>query len=242
MQPSTIDRRSSIIPMASKIIKQGVSGNLEIRQFLFADNPKAPQRTPEQVQWPELAPAPALQQKGPPPAEAPAPEADLALLEKNAFENGFRQGEKAGMAIAERQVESIMKRHAETVLEIAGLKSSLYSQVEREAVRLAIEVAKKIVHREVQVDRDIIQTLVRVALAHVAEKAPATVHVNPVDHKYISEKQAELSQAEGRILTLVPDKSIERGGCLVETDCGDIDARLEEKFREVERAFFEGIS
>jgi flagellar biosynthesis/type III secretory pathway protein FliH len=38
----------------------------------------------------------------------------------------------------------------------------------------------------------------------------------------------------------VADKSVERGGCLVQTECGDVDARIEEQFREVERAFFEG--
>jgi flagellar biosynthesis/type III secretory pathway protein FliH len=38
---------------------------------------------------------------------------------------------------------------------------------------------------------------------------------------------------------LLADKGIERGGCLVETECGEIDARIEQRFREVERGFFE---
>jgi flagellar assembly protein FliH len=135
-----------------------------------------------------------------------------------------------------------MKSHSEAILEISRLKPSLYAQAEREVVKLAIEVAKKIVHREIQVDRDIIQTLIRVTLAHVAEKTPVTIHLNPMDFNYISEQQVELSQSEGRDISLMSDKSIERGGCLVETDCGDIDARLEEKFHEVERALFEGVS
>jgi flagellar assembly protein FliH len=226
--------------MASKIIKQGTSRSLEIQQFLFSEDCLELSRIPEQVQWPELTAVPPLQQKSSTPAEPFKPEVDNKLIEKSAFENGFRQGEQSGMAMAEQKMEAIMKRHAETILEIGRMKSSLYAQVELEVAKLAIEVAKKIIYREIQVDPNIIQTLIRVTLANVAAKNPVTVRVNPIDFNYISERQAEQSQTEARNISIVPDKSIERGGCLVETDCGDIDARLEEKFREVEHSFFEG--
>ncbi len=145
------------------------------------------------------------------------------------------------MEIAERKMEVVMKRYAEAILEVTRLRATLYSQIEHEVVKLAIAVSKKIVHREIQVDRDIIQTLVRVALSHVAEKSAVTIHLNPVDYNYLMERRGELSQAEGRDISLLADKSIERGGCLIQTDCGDVDARIEEEFREVEHAFFEGL-
>jgi flagellar assembly protein FliH len=82
---------------------------------------------------------------------------------------------------------------------------------------------------------------VRVALSHVSEKSPVTIHLNPVDYGYLLEERTNISQREGRDVTLLADNSIERGGCLVKTDCGDVDARIEEKFKEVEQAFF-GVS
>ena len=105
---------------------------------------------------------------------------------------------------------------------------------------MALEVAKKIIHREIRADEEIIQTLVKVALSHVAEKCPVTVRLCPSDYDFLLERRAALSQEEGRDIVLVADKSIERGGCLIQTACGDIDARIEEEFEEVERAFFEG--
>jgi flagellar assembly protein FliH len=227
--------------MASKIIKQGTAQAMEVQQILFSENGHEPP-DPQPVLWPELQDFPAPQQRSISPVELEKSELDVELIEKKAFEEGFRQGEQAGIEAVENKINALMKQHAESILEMGRVKSALYSEVEREVVRLAIEVARKIVHREIQVDRDIIQTLVHVALAHVAEKAPVTVHVNPVDYSYISERQTELSHAEGRSLALMADKSIDRGGCLIETDCGDIDARLEEKFREVEQAFFEGVT
>jgi flagellar assembly protein FliH len=234
--------------MAVKIIKEGTALAGQIQRFPYSNCPDdiepAPAEVPSWMQGqnqtsgefpeenPTIQPVPEL------PPSAP----DLAQIEKTAYESGFRQGEKAGMAIAEKKIEASLRRYAEAVLEIGKLKKQLYHQVEREVVKLAVEVAKKIVHREIQVDPEIIQTLVKVALGHVAEKSAVTVHLHPVDYNYILEHRSELSSGpdEGREVVLLADKSIERGGCLIQTECGDIDARIEEEFREVERGFFEG--
>ena len=228
--------------MESKVIKQGTARALTVQQFLFSENAEEMLAPIEHPLWPEYPSAPeSLQNKTPVAAESAKPAVDLSQLEKTAYENGFLQGEKAGMEIAEQKIEAVMRRYAEAILEVSKLRSSLFAQAEREVVKLAVEVAKKIIHREIQADPDIIQTLVRVALSHVAEKSAVTVHLSPVDYSYLLEQRAELAQTEGRDISLLADKSIERGGCLIQTECGDIDARIEEKFREVEHAFFEEL-
>ena len=186
------------------------------------------------------APAPATAQQSVSAEVSPA--VDLAQVERNAFENGFRQGEKAGMEIAEKKAEAIMRRYGDSIRDLGRYKTSLYGQVEREVVRLAVEVARKIVHREIQADPEVIQTLVKVALDRVAGRSVVTVRVNPIDYNFLLDKQRGWAQEEGvtHEVTLVSDKAIERGGCLVQTECGDVDARVEEGFREVERTFFEG--
>ncbi len=191
---------------------------------------------------------PRLMTAAPSPSAAPVsvivpdPAPDLAQVERNAFESGFRQGERAGKEIAEKKMESIMRRYGEAIEELGKAKQALYAQVEREVVRLVVEVARKIVRREIQVDPEIVQTLVRVALDHAAEKSTVTVRLNPVDASFLLEKHPgwDKEVEGGREVVLVADKAIERGGCLLETDCGDVDARIEEQFREVEQGFFEG--
>ncbi|MBZ5495425.1 MAG: hypothetical protein LAP85_03410 [Acidobacteriia bacterium] len=174
--------------------------------------------------------------------EGPQSAADPAHMEKAAYESGFLQGEKAGLETADKKTEVMMRRYADTILELGRLKPTLFAQVEQGVVKLALEVAKKIVHREVQVDREIVQTLIRVALSHVAVKSAVTIHLHPEDYNFVvAQRAASMRPAENeREMVLLADKSMERGGCLIETDCGDIDARIEEEFREVERAFFSG--
>ncbi|HYK88133.1 MAG TPA: FliH/SctL family protein [Acidobacteriota bacterium] len=225
------------------IIKQGSKHSARIQKFSFQEDsaegadlsgqPISLQYPPSSVSFKEEAA----------PEEPGVPSLDVAQVEKTAYENGFRQGEKAGMEIAEKKVEAIMRRYSDTLMELGRLRAELYEQVEGEVVKLALEVAKKIVHREVQADKEIIQTLVRIALSHVAEKTAVTVHLHPTDYNFILERKAELSQSDHgvREVALLADRSIERGGCLVKTECGDIDARIEEEFREVERGFSEGL-
>ncbi|HSW40442.1 MAG TPA: FliH/SctL family protein [Acidobacteriota bacterium] len=190
----------------------------------------------------ELTPDTGLMfQAGPAGESAPAvSETDLTRREKKAFDDGFAQGMRAGEEAAERRLESVLQRYSDTIAELKGLKKSYYSQVEREVVALAVEVAKKIVHREISVDQDIIRTLVRVALSHVTEKTAVIIHLNPVDYNFMMKAREELSKNESCDVALVADNSIQQGGCIIQTDCGEIDARIDEKFREVEHAFFEG--
>jgi flagellar assembly protein FliH len=229
--------------MALRIIKQGSARSSSIQQFIFAENINEVLQSSERFEWPA---APSFEEAAPKAepvmvAEPAAPAIDVARLEKAAFDSGFLQGQKSGKELAEQKLEAAARRYSESLQEISSLKSILRTQVEREVVKLAVEVAKKIVYREIRIDPAIIQTLVRVALSHVAEKSAVTIHLNPIDYAYLHKLRPELAQSEGRDVAYLADNSIGQGGCLIQTECGDIDARIEEKFREVENTFFEGF-
>ncbi|HTY61000.1 MAG TPA: FliH/SctL family protein [Acidobacteriota bacterium] len=229
--------------MATKIIKKGTERASMVQPFAFSENGSAGTQLMEPPEWADLQSSPVVASgNGSRGRDAGSPAAEPGALEKAAYERGLLQGEKNANEVAERKLEIAMKRYGDSIGEIRKLRSSLYAQVEREVVKLALAVAKKIVHREIGVDREIVQTLVHVALCHVAEKSAVTICLHPEDYGYLMERREELAQSEGREISLLADKSIERGGCLIQTNCGDIDARVEEEFREVERSFFEGVN
>jgi len=229
--------------MVLRIIKQGSSRASSVQQYIFADNFKEMLKTSEPFEWPQASSFEEVAAKKAPVvlAEPEAPVIDVAKLERAAFDSGFLQGQKSGKELAEHKLDAAMRKYSEALQEISSLKSVLRTQVEREVVKLAVEVAKKIVYREIHIDPAIIQTLIRVALSHVAEKSSVTIYLSPVDYSYLIKQRPELAQSEGRDMTFLSDNSIAQGGCLIQTECGDIDARIEEKFREVENAFFEGL-
>ncbi len=225
--------------MTSRLIKQGTKRALGIQHLLFKEDFHNYSPSIELEQTGDFPGVRAAAPEAASPEETTVvPEIDTEKLEREAYQKGFQQGEITAREEAEKKIESFMKRYADSIEEISRVKSYLYSRTEKEVVRLAIEIAKKIVGREIKANRSIIQTLVRVALSRVTEKASVTVRLNPVDYKFMREQNDALANAEGRDVILQSDNSIEQGGCLVETSCGDIDARIGEEFSEVEEAFF----
>ncbi len=232
--------------MTIRLIKQGSSAAAKVQPLRLEDQGEAPEPLRDADRFRDEDPRRMAATPCPPAAPVsaviPDPAPDLAQVERSAFESGFRQGERAGKEIAEKKMETIIRRYGDAIEELGKVKQALYVQVEREIVRLVVEVARKIVRREIQVDPEIVQTLVRVALDHAAEKSTVTVRLNPADVSFLHEKHPgwDKEVEGGREVVLVADKAIERGGCLLQTDCGDVDARIEEQFREVEQGFFEG--
>ncbi len=83
------------------------------------------------------------------------------------------------------------------------------------------------------------------ALKLAAEKSKTTLRVNPEDCDYVEELRPEFFAAvkELKALTVTSDPSITRGGCLLESPYGDVDARIETQLEKIhqclEQAFAE---
>jgi len=158
---------------------------------------------------------------------------DLSEIEREAYQKAFAAGQQSGLQMAEKKTEVVVKRLARSLEEVAGLRERLIKAAERDLVELSIEIAKKLVHREIQIDEKIIATLVRVALERLTVKSGIKVRVNPLDAKILRTELNDLISEEGA-LDLKTDEELRRGDCVVESDYGSIDARISEQFKEIE--------
>lgn len=156
-------------------------------------------------------------------------------IEKEARENSSRLVAAEVEKEITRAVEPWHLQLSDTLEEIGGLREAITTRSERELVRLAIEIAKKVVHREVTIDNEIVMTLARIGISRMHNRVAATIHLHPDDFAYVTTHRDSLDA--GHALELVEDRSIGRGGCLVQTEMGDIDTRIEQQFAEIERAF-----
>lgn len=156
-------------------------------------------------------------------------------IEREARERGLSDARARADAELSRLAEPLRRQLSQTIEEVANLHASMAERAERDLVKLAIEIAKKIVHRQVTVDSEVALTLARVALARIHNRAQAKIYLHPDDFAYVTKHLDRLSQ--GTSVELAEDRSISRGSCLIETEMGDIDARIEQQFAELERSF-----
>jgi len=157
----------------------------------------------------------------------------VAALEREAFEKGRLEGERAGESAALSRTEDLLRRLAATIDEIASLRAGMMRRTERELVRLAVAMAERIVRKEVQLDRALLTKMAHVAIERLGESVVATIHLNPIDHEAISARRDE---SLGQSVQLVADPAVEPGGCLVRSAFGVIDAGIDTQVREVARA------
>jgi|WetSurMetagenome_2_1015567.scaffolds.fasta_scaffold28493_2 flagellar assembly protein FliH len=172
----------------------------------------------------------------PPPAPAPDPnhQARLAALERDAFAKGYEQGERAGAEAGAKRAEAMLRRLAQTLDELADVRRAMIHQTERQMVQLAMAIAKRVVRREVAIDRELTLTMARVALDRLGDSTSVTVHLHPDD--FNATVAGHDSLHAGSRVTVVADPGMSRGGCRVESDFGYVDASVDAQFHELARA------
>ena len=192
----------------------------------------APVDVPSSAPARASAAAPAAVQE--PLVPSPDQQAQLAALEREAFTKGYAQGERAGLEAGGKRAEAMLRRLAQTLEELSGLRDNMVRQTERELVQLSVAIARRILQREVSVDPELTSALAHIALERLGGATPATVRLHPDDYGIVtSGQQAPLG---GRQVEVRPDPAVARGGCLVESEFGFIDASVDAQVDEIARA------
>ena len=125
----------------------------------------------------------------------------------------------------------------------ARQRREMLMELQPYVVRIAVEVARRVVRRELDTDPGMIARTVESALEQVAAAAQARVRVHPLDAQVLQATIRELVPAsdEAAAVEIIPDGSIERGGCVVESDRGIVDARLQTQFEEMQARLLDGL-
>lgn len=164
-------------------------------------------------------------------------EQDKEMIEQAAREKGLQFAQNQIDSDVAAQVAEMQNELAETIEKISGLRTQITTGTETEIVELALEIAKKIITREVTIDREIALTLAKVSLSRLNNRAIARVHLHPDDLNFV-EIHREKLDFHGS-LELVEDRSVSMGGCLIHTETGEIDARIDSQFDEIAHGLLE---
>jgi flagellar assembly protein FliH len=152
---------------------------------------------------------------------------------------GYELGEQAGLEAAMQKLDSLLLSGHKLLGKLGDLHRQTCRDVEADLVQLALAVARKIVGREVSLDPETVARIIRQALSRVEHAGRITIKLNPVDLELLAESKPQLLSGlpEAGRAAFEADEGIARGGCLIDTDSGEVDARIERQFQVVEEAF-----
>jgi type III secretion protein L len=133
--------------------------------------------------------------------------------------------------------EDAMRQFYEHLLNARALRDSTVADAERDLLRLAVKIAEKIVGREIERDDETLAHIVAAALRGARRHTNIVVRLNPTDMPQVKSREELLRRlTHAAYFDFVADPGVGRGGCIIESDTGTIDAQLETQLRIIERA------
>ena len=158
-------------------------------------------------------------------------------LKQEGYAEGFIQGQAQAAVEAQRQItDYIANEGQKAAREFAGLFVAAQAQMAdaeqvmaRGVLDLACELARQVVRRELSINTDTLQPVLREAMGLLAaDTKSAVIRLNPLDLEVL--EPVLRSEFAGLALTLLPEESVSRGGCLVESAGTVVDGTLEKRW------------
>ena len=163
-------------------------------------------------------------------------EEKIQLEKEQAYRSGFEDGKE----MIKEEEERVVQLFLSLIEELKKQREEYLKTVEKDMVRLSLEIASRVIQQKIERDEKIILKNLRHSLKHLLDKGRIVIRLNPADMETISKYSEELKTAEGlKELILEEDSKVTRGGCLIHSELGHIDARIETQLEIIGKALLE---
>jgi flagellar biosynthesis/type III secretory pathway protein FliH len=171
---------------------------------------------------------------------------------EEAHRSGFQAGYAEGLTRGEADIRAKENARIEADIQsrmqaLAPALKSLLGDLDRQrdmwiaaweqkVLRIACGIAGRVVRRELAIDDAVISRTIRELVPLVGRCPSVRLHLHPADADTLAREKGvleQLRQTVGRV-DLVPDPALERGGCRLETESGQLDAEIETQLRRIE--------
>lgn len=167
--------------------------------------------------------------------------AEAGAIRAQAHADGVAEGVAAGRVQIESDLAATVANLRAVVDEARAQRNKVIEEAEPEIVRLAMSVAERIVHDHIAVEPSVVVANVKSALTRLVGREVVTLRVNPDDVETIrAHRDAIAGSNDVERLRIVEDQRVDRGGVIVETDAGTIDAKIGTQIREARRTIATG--
>lgn len=159
---------------------------------------------------------------------------------RRAVEEAFKQGKTEGLRIGiekgnaeaasvyKKNIGEIQQNVASFLKKIEDSKKEIFSHSEHIILKLCMEISRKIIASEISTRQDVILSVTRKALSYIAEREKLVIRVAPDDLKILNDNRDFWEPVTEKLKDVIvePDERVNKGGCIIESNSGTVDARL----------------
>jgi len=165
----------------------------------------------------------------------PRQKQEQAMREAQAREIGRVEGEAKAKSQYEELLRKERERMAEDLEGFAHARAQYFERVEEEVVQLALSIARKVLHREAQVDPDLLMGLVRYTLEKLRDGTRVKLRVHP-------SQVANWQDIASTDTEVAGDSKLDPEVCVVETELGTTTVGVDAQLKEIEQGLMDLLS
>lgn len=160
---------------------------------------------------------------------------------QEAYKEGFNHGSEEGFKDGKQEAQRLVDRLHLILEKTLDKRQEIIDETEQQIVELVLLMTRKVVKVISESQRNVVMTNIVQALRKVKGRGDVTIRVNMADVQLSTEHIKDFMQAVESIknITIAEDSTVEKGGCIVETDFGSIDARISSQLSELEQKILE---
>jgi flagellar assembly protein FliH len=168
-------------------------------------------------------------------------EEKIQQIEKQAYERGYKEGHEKGYVSGEEEVERLIQRLHVILSRAIDKRNEIIEESETQLINMVLLIAKKVIKVISENQKNVVINNVMQALLKLKGGGDVLIKVNPDDFdltsSHIESFQRRLEQ--GKNISILEDTTVDRGGCVIETDFGQINARISSQLHEIEEKILE---
>jgi len=162
-------------------------------------------------------------------------------IEKESYERGYKEGHDRGYQEGREEVQRLIDRLHTIISKAIEKRNEIIEESETQLINLVLLISKKVIKVISENQKNVVINNVVQALRKLKSRGDVVIRVNIADLELTSGHIKDfMSMVENvKSITVLEDSSVDRGGCIIETDFGQIDARISSQLHEIEENILE---
>lgn len=166
---------------------------------------------------------------------------ELDEIRSKAESEGFEKGREEGFEVGKQEVERLIRQLHGMLDKIIEKRNEIIDETETQLINLVLMIAKKVIKVISENQKNVVINNVIQALRKLKSRGEVLIRVNLEDVELTSEHVKDFMRMveNVRSVTVVEDSTVDKGGCIIESDFGEIDARISSQLSEIEEKILE---
>jgi flagellar assembly protein FliH len=145
------------------------------------------------------------------------------------YEEGYEEGWTVGQEKAGEKAASFLAILEETVQSAVRVRANSLAQTEEDFLKFSLILAEKIVRNVIEDDLSWLEPIVKEAISRLGSVEQVIVRLNPQDYHIVQSGFEDLKLSSRTEIFFEPDNTLSKGSCIIDSENGAVDARLEKR-------------